>query len=68
MMLYILTYSTGCSTGFNKFVGIYDTIEKANEAMKRDMQRELCAFRNKNAYRITEYMLNRDMPMIYSEW
>lgn len=68
MKVFILTFSSGCSTGFKKFVGIYDSAEHANEAMKRDMQHEMCAFRNERGYTITEYELNQDMNVIYSEW
>ena len=33
MKVFILTYTTGCSTGFTEFIGMYSTKEKAEEAI-----------------------------------
>ena len=66
MKVYVLTYTTGCSTGYEEFIGMYSTKEKAEEAKANEMKK---VFRNwETDFSIKEIELDKTYNEVYMEW
>lgn len=67
-MLYVLIYSTGCSTGYRECVGVYSTKRGAIIAKNRDIRSPLHPLRREDEYSIEEVELDVDINVMYDEW
>ena len=65
MKVYAVIYSVGLSSGYNELVGVYSTIEKAEEIKKTDMKRRC---RNDWHYSITPITIDKTVNEVYQEW
>ena len=65
MNVYALIFEDGIESGYERLIGIYDSIQKAEETMEKDMN-ERCYSRRH--YRIGEIELNRKVNITISEW
>lgn len=66
--VFLLIYSTGCSTGYEELIGIYSTMIKAEEAKKNDMRSPKHLIRGEWEYSIKEVEMNKEINHIFTEW
>ena len=65
MVLYVLTFEIGFSTGCKYFLGIYDTEEKADQARENHILKHGWM---RDHYIISEVELNEEINMLFAEW
>lgn len=65
MKIYALIFEIGISSGYEELIGMFDSIEKAEEAKSRHMQRYAHA---EHHYSIKEIELNTEINYIITEW
>lgn len=66
MKVFILTYTTGCSTGYKEFIGAYSTREKAEESKINEMKNPFKL--DERGYKIQEIELDKTYNTIFNEW
>lgn len=65
MILYVLNFEMGFSSGCKQFLGIYDTAEKAKEAQAKHIMKTGYL---KDFYIIHEVELNQEVDITIAEW
>lgn len=65
MEVFALRYTVGYETGYKELVGIYSTTEKAEEAKRNDMQKNI---RGEWKYSIFPLQIDKTVNHIYQEW
>lgn len=65
MNVHVLTFEVGISSGHKELIGIFETEEKAEEALGRHM-RKYCYSRHD--YFIKEIELNKEVNITLADW
>lgn len=65
MILYVLTLEIGISSGCNHFLGIYDSVEKAEEMREKHLRKYGCV---RDHYIVSEVGLNEEVDIVFAEW
>ena len=65
MTVYALTYEVGISSGHEKLIGVYSTIEKAGEIKQKDIK---CNGNMEWHYHITPIEIDKTVNKTIREW
>lgn len=65
MKIYALILKVGISSGYEELIGLYSTVEKAEEIKKKDMKKTAHAEWH---YSIKEIKVDKEIREVYNEW
>lgn len=65
MKVFVLIFSIGLSSGHNDLIGIYSSLNKADESKKKHMIKNAYG---EHHYSIQEIEINKDLNITYDEW
>lgn len=65
MKVYGLTFEEGIESGHVRLLGIYESIERAEDVVEKHMHKSICS---KLHYRIDEFELNKEIDITIAEW
>lgn len=65
MKVFALICSVGVSSGYKELIGLYTTVEKAEESKKKNIKETI---RGEWHYSIKEVEVDKEICEIYDEW